>query len=101
MPRALAAPPAALATSPTIVTLQFDDGNADQLAAELSTLDLVQRGFVLLAGSEGGAWAQAGAADAEQLGIPLGVYRMGEGGGLQDPDGGFAKACGTEPTVPS
>jgi 2-polyprenyl-6-methoxyphenol hydroxylase-like FAD-dependent oxidoreductase len=61
---------------------------------ELSTLDLIGRHAVLFAASEGAGWAPAAAAAGERLGIAVDVCRVGEGGDVDDPRGGFAKAYG-------
>jgi 2-polyprenyl-6-methoxyphenol hydroxylase-like FAD-dependent oxidoreductase len=61
--------------------------------AAVSTLDLPDHRFALLAGAEGRGWANA----AEQLaaaGMPLAVYRIGPGADLEDPDGLFAQSVG-------
>jgi putative polyketide hydroxylase len=42
-----------------------------------STIDLYGRGFVLLAGPDGGAWAKAADAASQRLGVPLDAYRFG------------------------
>jgi len=65
--------------------------------ASLSTLDVIGRDFVLFTGKDGDAWAQAGTAAAERLGVGLDVYRVGEAGDVEDPNGGFAKAYGIGP----
>ena len=65
--------------------------------AELSTLDLLDRDSVLFTGADGQEWVQAGTAAAERLGVRLDVYRVGDGGDVEDPSGGFAKAYGIEP----
>ena len=54
----------------------------------ISTLDLTGDGFVLLAGPDADAWAQA--AD----GAELAVIRVGGPGGPGDPDGAFPEAYG-------
>jgi putative polyketide hydroxylase len=61
---------------------------------ELSTLDLVTTRPVLLTGPDGAAWAQAGKAAADRLGVPLDVHSIGTGGDLDDSDRSFASACG-------
>lgn len=43
----------------------------------LSSIDLIGRDFVLLAGPEGAAWARAGTALRYDCGLPLSVYRIG------------------------
>lgn len=45
--------------------------------ARLSSIDLIGRDFVLLAGAEGAAWARAGIALRYDGGLPLSVYRIG------------------------
>jgi hypothetical protein len=62
--------------------------------SRLSTLDLVGRGFVLLAGAEGTAWCDGARAAAATIGIPLDAYTVGERAELNDPDGAFAAAYG-------
>jgi 2-polyprenyl-6-methoxyphenol hydroxylase-like FAD-dependent oxidoreductase len=64
---------------------------------DLSTLDLFGRSAVLLAGADGGAWAQAGTAAADRLGLGLDVYRVGDGGDLEDPHKRFLSCYGLEP----
>jgi hypothetical protein len=49
----------------------------DRDGGRVSTLDLLCRGFTLLAGPEGGAWCAAASAAAERLGVPLDAYRSG------------------------
>lgn len=48
---------------------------------ETSTLDLFEKDFVLLVGSNGQPWQEA----AKQLALPLQVYRVAEDGDLVDP----------------
>jgi 2-polyprenyl-6-methoxyphenol hydroxylase-like FAD-dependent oxidoreductase len=60
---------------------------------ELSTLDLVQRDFVVFTGGDGAAWVSAAAAAAAALGVRLDVYQMGDGL-TEDPTGAFTKAYG-------
>jgi 2-polyprenyl-6-methoxyphenol hydroxylase-like FAD-dependent oxidoreductase len=57
----------------------------------ISTVDLTGKGFVLLAGPEADAWAQA--AD----GTEIAVHRVGAPGGPGDPDGTFCEAYGITP----
>jgi 2-polyprenyl-6-methoxyphenol hydroxylase-like FAD-dependent oxidoreductase len=63
--------------------------------ASLSTLDLVGRGFLLLAGPEAAGWCEGARAAAARLGVPLDAYTVGAGGELSDPDGRFAEVYGT------
>jgi len=64
---------------------------------ELSTLDLIGRDPVLLAGPEAAAWTRGAAAAADRLGVRLDVWTVGEGGGIADPTGGFAQSYGIGP----
>jgi len=66
--------------------------------ARCSTLDLFDRRFVLLAGSEGGAWCDAAHSVAAGLGIALEAYRIGSEGDLSDHDGDWSAAYGVTPT---
>lgn len=50
----------------------------------LSTLDLFDRDFTLLAGPAGHAWTHAGSLVADQFRIPLHGYRVGEDGDMRD-----------------
>lgn len=63
---------------------------------EISTLDLVQRGFLLLTGSAGGGWAEAAAAVAADLDVPITAVVVGQGG-VTDPAGTFHQVYGIEP----
>jgi 2-polyprenyl-6-methoxyphenol hydroxylase-like FAD-dependent oxidoreductase len=65
--------------------------------AEVSTVDLVQRNFLLL-WQDDGDWAAAGVAAAERLGVPLDVLRVAEDGDVVDVEGRFAKEFGIEPS---
>jgi 2,4-dichlorophenol 6-monooxygenase len=52
----------------------------ERAGEKLSTLDLVGNGsFVLMTGSRGKAWADAGRQIAETLGIPLNIVSIGDG----------------------
>ena len=64
---------------------------------QVSTLDLFDRNFTLLAASEGAAWCESAPGAASQAGVHLEVLRLGQGG-LSDPTNGFAAAYGLEPT---
>jgi 2-polyprenyl-6-methoxyphenol hydroxylase-like FAD-dependent oxidoreductase len=61
--------------------------------APVSTLDLSETGFVLLAGTGGRDWTEAGNALAA-AGVPLKVHRIAPDGDLADPDGRFEKTVG-------
>jgi 2-polyprenyl-6-methoxyphenol hydroxylase-like FAD-dependent oxidoreductase len=58
--------------------------------SNLSTLDLVGRGFVLLAGPDGAGWCEGARAAAARMGVPLDAYTIGDGAELADSNGGFA-----------
>jgi len=60
--------------------------------AAISTHDLPQRGFALLAGAEGQRWMEAAAALTAE-GMPLRAYRIAPDGDLTDPGGRFEKAA--------
>ncbi|MGW2256042.1 FAD-dependent oxidoreductase [Kitasatospora sp. NPDC001660] len=61
----------------------------------IATLDLFGRGFVLLAGERGPAWATAAAEAAGRLGVGLAAYRIGTDPG--DPAGAFGQVYGVGP----
>jgi putative polyketide hydroxylase len=60
----------------------------------ISTLDLFDGRFVLLAGSEGEAWRDAARAAATCLGVGLDAYRVGADGELIDHDDSWRAAYG-------
>jgi len=62
----------------------------------LSTIDLFDRSFVLLAGPDGSAWRDSGRAVAAPLGVPLAAFTVGSGDGLDDVDGTWPAAYGVE-----
>jgi 2-polyprenyl-6-methoxyphenol hydroxylase-like FAD-dependent oxidoreductase len=62
----------------------------------VSTLDLVQGGFLLLTGSDGGAWGDAAATVAADLGVPVTAVAVGQGG-VTDAAGTFHEVYGIEP----
>jgi 2-polyprenyl-6-methoxyphenol hydroxylase-like FAD-dependent oxidoreductase len=64
---------------------------------QISTLDLFDRNFTLLAGPEGNSWCESARAAGKRLAIPVDVHRVGADG-LTDPDGAFAAAYGIAPT---
>ncbi|HLK01315.1 MAG TPA: FAD-dependent monooxygenase [Streptosporangiaceae bacterium] len=45
----------------------------------ISSIDLFEDAFVLLAGRDAGGWADAAATAAKQLGVPLRTYQVGDG----------------------
>jgi putative polyketide hydroxylase len=63
----------------------------------VSTLDLVGRGFTLLAGDDGARWTDAAAAASAALGVPIAVHRIGSAGDALDPDGSWAQVTGLAP----
>jgi 2-polyprenyl-6-methoxyphenol hydroxylase-like FAD-dependent oxidoreductase len=60
----------------------------------LSTLDLADSGFVLLAGAGGRDWVEAGKAVTVAPGIPLQALRIAADGDLKDPGGLFEATVG-------
>ena len=64
----------------------------------MSTVDLAQERFVLLAGDNGagGLWAACGWSAARELGVPFVAYRVGAHGDLVDTHGKFTAAFGIE-----
>jgi 2-polyprenyl-6-methoxyphenol hydroxylase-like FAD-dependent oxidoreductase len=59
----------------------------------VSTIDLYDTAFTLLAGAAGRGWCAAADQVARSLGVPLRAYRIGEGD-LTDPDGRWAPTYG-------
>ena len=59
-----------------------------------STLDLLGECFVLLAGSEGGAWKEAAQAASAALDVRVAVHTIGDGGDYRDADGDWAAVYG-------
>jgi 2-polyprenyl-6-methoxyphenol hydroxylase-like FAD-dependent oxidoreductase len=66
----------------------------DRNGSTISTLDLLCRGFTLVAGTEGTEWCSAAQAAAERLGVPLDAYRIGLDFG--DASGAVAEAYGID-----
>jgi len=60
---------------------------------QVSTLDLFRKNFVVLAGPEGRAWAEAASAAGKTLGLQVDVHRIGANN-LTDPSSGFPAAYG-------
>jgi putative polyketide hydroxylase len=58
----------------------------------ISTLDLIGKGFVLLAAPQGGAWAAVARDAGKSAGVGVDAYTFGQE--LRDPDNGFAAAYG-------
>jgi 2-polyprenyl-6-methoxyphenol hydroxylase-like FAD-dependent oxidoreductase len=84
-PRALAGRPGSRAPHVPLVR-----GSSD-----ISSVDLLGRGWVLLAGAEGQAWAQSAGALAREL--PIEVHRV-DGSELLDASGLFCEAHGITPS---
>ncbi len=66
--------------------------------ARISTLDLYERSFVLLAGPEGGGWRRAAERASEELGVPVETYLVGDGPDhdlAPEPDADWASLHGT------
>jgi putative polyketide hydroxylase len=67
---------------------------------EISTLDLFDGSFTLLAGAAGATgpvWREAGLAIASRLGVPLQAFTVGPGGDLDDPERRWAELYGVGP----
>ncbi|HZF92588.1 FAD-dependent monooxygenase [Streptomyces sp.] len=63
----------------------------------ISTLDLYERSFVLLAGARGQAWRDAAAKASGSLGLPVECHLVGDGPGcdlVPEPDADWAKLHG-------
>jgi putative polyketide hydroxylase len=60
----------------------------------ISTLDLLDGPFVLLAGSAGALWQKAATEVASSLGIKLSAYRVGSDGDLLDVENGWQTRMG-------
>jgi 2-polyprenyl-6-methoxyphenol hydroxylase-like FAD-dependent oxidoreductase len=65
----------------------------DRAGESLSSLDLVDRAFVLVAGPAGEDWCRAASGAAARLGVQLDVYRIG--GDVSDSSGRFSEIYGT------
>jgi hypothetical protein len=63
----------------------------------VSSLDLFGPSFVLLAGRQGGAWAEAARAVAEPLGVALDCHCI-DTHAVRDPEGGLTAAYGISPS---
>ncbi len=62
----------------------------------VSTLDLFDGGFTLLAGSAGGRWRDAALRLARRSGVPLSAYTVGAAGDLGDPDAAWSAVYGLD-----
>ncbi len=69
----------------------------DRAGSTLSTLDLLGRNFVLLAGSAGGPWCTAALDAGRQLGVDLDAWQVG-GDDLHDAGDQFHGAYGISPS---
>lgn len=63
----------------------------------MSTIDLVGRGFTLMAGAQA-QWTDAAERIAAEFGLALRVHRIGRGGELEDPGRTWERAYGVAPT---
>jgi 2-polyprenyl-6-methoxyphenol hydroxylase-like FAD-dependent oxidoreductase len=63
----------------------------------LSTLDLIEGRFVLIAGAAGSPWCEAAPATAASLGIELAAYRIAPDAELRDPEGVATARMGLAP----
>jgi 2-polyprenyl-6-methoxyphenol hydroxylase-like FAD-dependent oxidoreductase len=63
----------------------------------ISVLDLIGRGFVLLAGRDGERWCEAARAATAQLGVGVDAYRVANDGDLAGEPGRFEELYGTGP----
>lgn len=69
----------------------------ERSGTQLSTLDLFDRQFTLLAGPRGTRWTDAAASAGAAAGVPLQAFRIGAGGDLGDPTGGWLELYGLQP----
>lgn len=69
----------------------------EQQGQRISTLDLLDGRFVLLAGSNGAFWCEAAAAVKASLGIELMAYRIGPDADLLDLENGWTAKMGVSP----
>jgi putative polyketide hydroxylase len=71
----------------------------ERFGQRLSTLDLFDRHFVLLAGAEGGGWCGAARVAGKQVtGEIVESYLIGPAGDISDPRGQFAESHGISPS---
>jgi putative polyketide hydroxylase len=59
----------------------------ERLGSRLSTIDLLQGGFVLLTGPDGARWCEAARAAASAMGVSVAAYRIATDGDLLDLEG--------------
>jgi putative polyketide hydroxylase len=69
----------------------------ERAGKRMSSLDLFDTTFVLLAGPANRGWCRAAQALAGDLGVPLRAHVVGEGGDLDDPARAWAQAYDVEP----
>jgi hypothetical protein len=62
----------------------------------ISSLDLVDFRFTLLAGPQGGAWLEALENVTKRLGVPVDGHRVGGGSETEDADGAWPAGTGIE-----
>jgi len=62
----------------------------------VSTLDLVEMRYTLLAGERGEAWRDAAGAAAGSLGVPLSAHTVGAGADVADPESQWSSTYGIE-----
>jgi hypothetical protein len=65
--------------------------------ARISTIDLFDTDFTLLAATSGQRWRDAAAMAARDLGVPLAAYTIGVGGDLGDEQGTWTQTYGIGP----
>jgi putative polyketide hydroxylase len=69
----------------------------EQGGQRISTLDLLDGRFVLLAGPDGASWQKAASGAAAALGIGLAAYRIGSDGVLRDLENAWQAKMGVAP----
>jgi 2-polyprenyl-6-methoxyphenol hydroxylase-like FAD-dependent oxidoreductase len=69
----------------------------ERAGQRISTLDLLDGGFVLLTGAEGTSWQRAAAEVTSSLGLKLSAYRVGPDGDLLDLENGWHAKMGMSP----
>jgi len=73
-------------------------GWLDQNGRQVSTLDLVEQGFVALLGPQGEAWRVLFQEVAHQENMPLTVYRVAVDGEVADPTNQWCTTSGIDPS---
>jgi 2-polyprenyl-6-methoxyphenol hydroxylase-like FAD-dependent oxidoreductase len=69
----------------------------ERAGKRISTLDLLDGGFVLLTGAGGASWQKAAVEVTSSLGIKLSAYRVGSDGDLLDLENGWQAKMGVSP----